>query len=92
MPVTVVFDTNIFFSAAGWRGHPFRCVELARAGQINAVACAVIMDDLVEKLMAKLHFTPTQAAETLADYLAFLPLAPIPGTLRGWFDRHKFSR
>jgi len=29
MPVTVVFDTNILFSATGWRGHPFRCVELA---------------------------------------------------------------
>jgi uncharacterized protein len=34
MPVTVVFDTNILFSATGWRGNPFRCVELARSGQI----------------------------------------------------------
>jgi len=35
MLVTVVFDTNILFSAIGWRGNPFRCVELARAGQIR---------------------------------------------------------
>ncbi len=39
MPVTVVFDTNILFPASGWRGHPFRCVELARSGQIYAVTC-----------------------------------------------------
>src|SRR5438093_9762016 len=82
MPVAVVFDTNILFSAAGWRGNPFRCVELARTRQISAVGCSVIMDDLVEKLVAKLHFTPEQAAETLADYLAFIPLIPIPGILR----------
>lgn len=82
MPVCVVFDTNILFSAAGWRGNPFHCVELARAGQINAVGCSVIMDDLTEKLVTKLHFTPEQAAETLADYLAFIPLIPIPGVLR----------
>lgn len=64
MPVTVVFDTNILFSAVGWRGNPFRSVELARSGQISAIACSAVMDDLVEKLVTKLHFTPDQAATT----------------------------
>lgn len=50
MPVTVVFDTNILFSASGWRGHPFRCVELARSGQIHAVTCPEILRELAEKL------------------------------------------
>jgi predicted nucleic acid-binding protein len=44
MPVTVVFDTNILFSAAGWRGRPYQCVALARAGKIQAVSCAHLMD------------------------------------------------
>jgi putative PIN family toxin of toxin-antitoxin system len=82
MPATVVFDTNILFSAVGWRGNPFRSVELARAGQIRAVACSVIMEELIEKLVAKLNFTPDQAADTLADYLAFIPLVPILGILQ----------
>ena len=24
-----VYDTNILFSATGWRGTPYRCLELA---------------------------------------------------------------
>ena len=29
MQPVVVYDTNILFSATGWRGSPFRCLELA---------------------------------------------------------------
>jgi predicted nucleic acid-binding protein len=71
MPVTVVFDTNILFSATGWRGNPFRCVELARSGQIRAVTCPEILRELAEKLSAKLAFSDRQVDETLADYLSF---------------------
>ena len=81
MPVTVVFDTNILFSATGWRGHPFRCVELARSGRIRAVTCAAILSELAEKLPAKLGFTPEETDETLADYLGFHELVDIPGVL-----------
>lgn len=35
MRLPVVFDTNILFSATGWRGNPYRCLELARTGQIH---------------------------------------------------------
>jgi len=81
MALTVVFDTNILFSATGWRGRPHQCVELARAGKIQAVSCAHIMEELSEKLAAKLAFSPDQVAETLADYLGFMPLVSISGTL-----------
>jgi uncharacterized protein len=81
MPITVVFDTNILFSATGWRGHPFKCVELARSGKIQTVSCAHIVDELTEKLVAKLHFSPEQTAETLADYLSFFRLVTIRGEL-----------
>ena len=81
MPATVVFDTNILFSATAWRGNPFRWVELARTGQIRAVCCAEILDELAEKLETKLHFSQGQVADTLADYLVFLSLASIPHTL-----------
>jgi len=35
-PLTAVFDTNILFSAIGWRGKPFECVEQARMGKVQA--------------------------------------------------------
>ncbi|BAZ69254.1 hypothetical protein NIES4106_40250 [Fischerella sp. NIES-4106] len=31
----VVFDTNTLFSGLGWRGSPYRCLELARNGQVS---------------------------------------------------------
>jgi putative PIN family toxin of toxin-antitoxin system len=76
-----VFDTNILFSATGWRGKPFECVERARAGQVVGVTCRELMDELVEKLEFKLGFSPEQSTETLADYLSFLRLVTIPKTL-----------
>jgi putative PIN family toxin of toxin-antitoxin system len=81
MPVSAVFDTYILFSATGWRGHPFRCVELARAAQIRGVTCAEILRELAEKLAIKLNFSDQHVDETLADYLSFLAIFEIPGVL-----------
>src|SRR5882724_6950788 len=81
MPVTVVFDTNILFSATGWRGHPFHCVDLARSGQIGAVTCSEILGELAEKLTVKLAFSERQVDETLADYLSFHSVVEITGVL-----------
>lgn len=81
MPQAVVFDTNILFSATGWRGKPFQCVELARAGHVEAVTCLELLEELAEKLELKLGFSPERAAETLADYLSFLRMVSIPKTL-----------
>jgi putative PIN family toxin of toxin-antitoxin system len=79
--VTVVFDTNILFSAAGWRGNPHRCVELARLQKVEAATCLELMQELAEKLELKLGFSPEQTADTLADYLSFLRVVEIPKTL-----------
>ncbi len=81
MPITVVFDTNILFSATGWRGNPFQCVERARAGEIQAVTCPELAEELAEKFELRLHFSAEQVAETLADYLGFLRVVQIPKVL-----------
>lgn len=81
MAITAVFDTNILFSASGWRGNPFQCVERARAGKIQAVTCPELLEELAEKLAARLRFSPDQVAETLADFLGFLRVVRIPGVL-----------
>jgi putative PIN family toxin of toxin-antitoxin system len=81
VPQAVVFDTNILFSATGWRGNPFQCVERARAGQVEAVTCPELLEELAEKLELKLGLSPERTAEALADYLSFLRVVSIPKIL-----------
>ena len=82
MALTAVFDTNILFSATGWRGNPFQCVERARAGEIQSITCPELVEELAEKLNLRLHFSAEQVAETLADYLGFLRVVQIPKLLK----------
>jgi PIN domain-containing protein len=70
VPPVVVFDTNILFSAIGWRGRPYECLEHARSGRVAGMTCQELLDELTDKLRAKLAFTDEQLAETLADLLA----------------------
>jgi predicted nucleic acid-binding protein len=77
-----VFDTNILFSAVGWKGKPFECMELARAGTVAGVTCQELLDELAEKLEKKLSLAPEQVVETLADLMTFLRVVPIPGVLK----------
>ena len=81
MPPVVVFDTNILFSAIGWRGRPHECVELARSGRIGAVTCQELLDELAEKLQTKLGFTDEQITGVLADLLSFLAVVEISNIL-----------
>ncbi len=77
-----VFDTNILFSEVGWKGKPFLCIEMARAGIVDGVTCRELLDELAEKLQSKLSFTPEQVLDTVADLLTFLRVVPITGTLK----------
>jgi predicted nucleic acid-binding protein len=64
-----VFDTNVLLSGIGWKGKPFECLELAKAGHCRGITCAEILMELAEKLEAKLRFTPDEAAAIIADLL-----------------------
>ena len=78
----VVYDTNILLSAVGWKGTPYQCLELARTNAVDAVTCEALLDELTEKLQAKLHFTPQRSIETVLDLLTFTKVIPITGQLR----------
>jgi len=73
---------NILLSGVGWRGNPYRCLELARTGIIEGVICKKLLDELVEKLQNRLNFSGTQVTDTVADLLTFLRLVTIPNTLK----------
>ena len=82
MPALAVFDTNVLFSAVGWQGTPYQCLELARAGTVGAATCQELLDELSEKLQTKLLFTQDQAFQTVVDLLTFLQVVPISGQLK----------
>ncbi len=82
MRPVAVFDTNILLSAAGWKGKPFECVELARAGTVVGVTCREILEELAEKLESKLAQPPEEAAASVADLMTFMRLVSIPGALK----------
>jgi hypothetical protein len=45
MRFVAVFDTNILFSAVGWKGTPFECLEMARVGTVEGVTCREILEE-----------------------------------------------
>jgi uncharacterized protein len=78
----VVFDTNTLFSGLGWQGSPYRCLELARNGQIESITCREILLELREKLQTKQNRSPIDAAIDIEQILAFSRLVEIPNSLK----------
>ena len=72
MRPVAVFDTNVLFSAVAWKGKPFECVELARTGVVNGAMCRELLDELTEKLQAKLSFSAEQGLRDFGG-LAYFP-------------------
>jgi uncharacterized protein len=77
-----VFDTNVLFSGVGWKGKPFQCLQLARAGIVDGVTCGELLDELAEKLQSKLSFSAEQSLQTVADLLTFLRVVSITGQVK----------
>ncbi len=77
-----VFDTNVLFSGVAWKGKPFQCLELARSGVVQGATCQELLDELGEKLEAKLAFSAELSLRTLAELLTFLRVVPISGQLK----------
>ncbi len=82
MQPVVVYDTNILFSATGWKGTPFHCLELARHGSIKGITCIEILAELAEKLSTKLNFSSTQTRKRIEYLSSFLRLVTINNTLK----------
>jgi putative PIN family toxin of toxin-antitoxin system len=60
----VTADTNVLISGINFRrGNPFEILELARTGKINMTVSEAILDEMVDVLQRKFHFTPDDALE-----------------------------
>ena len=82
MQPIAVYDTNILLSGVGWRGSPYRCLELARQGSVEGLTCSEILDELAEKLTTKLKFSLPETTDVIADLLGFLRVVKITNTLK----------
>ncbi len=83
MHCTVVFDTNILISALlSTNSSPFRCLALARIGQIESVTCQEILDEFAEKLLVKFRFSEEMAQAAVEEVRGFSRLVKISGTLK----------
>jgi uncharacterized protein len=72
MRYIVVFDTNILLSALfSNTGSPFRCLALAKVGQVESVTCQEILDEFAEKLLIKFKFSEEKVQESVADVRAY---------------------
>lgn len=83
MRYIVVFDTNILLSALfSNTGSPFRCLALAKVGQVESVTCQEILDEFAEKLLIKFKFSEEKVQESVADVRAYSRLVKIFGNLQ----------
>lgn len=83
MRYIVIFDTNILLSALfSNSGSPFRCLALAKVGQVESVTCQEILDEFAEKLLIKFKFSEEKVQESVAEIRAFSRLVKISGDLQ----------
>jgi putative PIN family toxin of toxin-antitoxin system len=78
----VVFDTNILFSAIGWRGNPHRCVQAARQRRCSSITCEPILAELAEQLRLKRGFDARRAEEAAEAIRTFSQVVAIGGGLK----------
>ncbi len=83
MKYIVVFDTNILLSALlSPNGKPFRCLALAKIGQIESVTCQDILDEFAEKLLLKFQFSEDMTQLAVDEVKSFSRLVSITGNLK----------
>ncbi len=83
MPYIAVFDTNILIAAVlSTNGNPFRCLTLAKIGQIQAVTCEEILNEFREKLISKFQFSQEMAQSAVDEVRSFSQLVEIAKELK----------
>lgn len=83
MHYIAVFDTNILLSALlSTNGKPFRCLALAKIGQVESVTCQEILDEFAEKLLVKFKFSEEMTQLAVKEVRDFSRLIEISGTLK----------
>jgi putative PIN family toxin of toxin-antitoxin system len=81
VPERVVFDTNIWISGLLWRGKPYQCLLLARAGVVQVVTCQPMTAELSQKLREVFDFSENHIRAVLYDLRRVAEHVEITGDL-----------
>lgn len=77
----VVFDTNIWISGLLWRGKPYQCLLLARAGIVRPIYCQVMLAELSGKLRSTFDFSENRIQAVVYELRGMAEQVEIPGSL-----------
>jgi putative PIN family toxin of toxin-antitoxin system len=83
VPERVVFDTNIWISGLLWRGKPYQCLLLARAGVVQLVYCEEMAAELSRTLRRAFGFSENHIRAVLYELRRMAENVEIPGDLHG---------
>jgi len=78
----VVYDTNILIAGLLWKGLPYRCLLLAKAGVVELFLCKEIISELSLKLKDKFNFTDIEVKMVIKDIESFSNDIKIEGIMR----------
>lgn len=78
----VVFDTNVWISGLLWRGKPYQCLLLVRAGVVRRAYCPAMLRELVDKLREKFGFSANRIQAARYGLTSKAELVEITGSLR----------
>lgn len=81
MAERAVFDTNIWISGLLWRGKPYQCLLLARAGLVQTVYCPSMVAELSAKLRQAFGFSENHIHAVLYDLRRVAEKVEISGDL-----------
>ncbi len=83
MPYVTVFDTNTLLSALlSTNGNPFRCLALAKIGQVESITCQEILDEFAENLLVNFKFSEEMTQIAVEEVRGFSRLVEISGTFK----------
>ena len=81
VPERVVFGTNIWVSGLMWRGHPYRCLVIARVGIVRLVYCHSMLGELSRKLREVFGFSENHIRAVAYDVRRISDRVEITGDL-----------
>jgi putative PIN family toxin of toxin-antitoxin system len=77
----VVYDTNVWISGLLWRGKPYQCLLLARAGIVRPVYCPPMLAELSKKLRDTFRFSEDHIHAVVYELRQLSERVEVQGTL-----------
>ena len=75
------YDTNIWISGLLWRGNPYQCLLLARAGVVQLAHCEAMVAELSDKLRHAFGFPENRIRSVLYELRSMSYRVKITGDL-----------